>query len=133
MKSIFHKLLTELENNRQPVLATIISTKGSTPQVPGASALFSESGLLAGTLGGGILEGDASRNAAEVIEKSWLEGGLQKRNAVLDKWEEISDEMASSLEKGICIHIKRSDSYSVFLEPVYPLQKTEQSRKMPSG
>jgi len=193
VKSIFHKLLTELENNRQPVLASIIGTKGSTPQVPGASALFLESGLLTGTLGGGILEGDASRKAAEVIEKgssllyqynldadfssdkgaicggsaillldadpgkqmevfrdlersvgngksgvlatvikgkvkakierSWFEEGLQKRNAILNEWEEISDEMASSLEKGICIYIKRSDSNSVFLEPVYPLPK----------
>lgn len=38
------------------VLATLIKSAGSTPQKPGTSALFSRKGLMAGTIGGGILE-----------------------------------------------------------------------------
>lgn len=37
-------------------LAVVIDSSGSTPQVPGAWALFSEKGLEQGTVGGGILE-----------------------------------------------------------------------------
>ncbi len=48
------------------MLAIVIATRGSAPQVPGASALFSEEGLLTGTLGGGIMEGDATRRASEI-------------------------------------------------------------------
>jgi xanthine dehydrogenase accessory factor len=38
------------------VLATVVRTKGSTPQKPGSSALFNGDGLIAGTVGGGIVE-----------------------------------------------------------------------------
>lgn len=38
------------------VLATVIETAGSAPQVPGATAIFSRAGLVAGTVGGGLLE-----------------------------------------------------------------------------
>lgn len=39
------------------VLTQVIRTSGSTPQKPGSSALFNRSGLVAGTVGGGVLEG----------------------------------------------------------------------------
>jgi len=68
VKNIFHILLAELEENRPTALATILVTKGSVPQVPGASAIFSARGLLAGTLGGGILEGNATRRARKISE-----------------------------------------------------------------
>lgn len=45
------------------VLATIISTEGSTPRKPGSSALFSNKGLLYGTVGGGVLEGRVQKMA----------------------------------------------------------------------
>jgi xanthine dehydrogenase accessory factor len=48
-------------------LATLVAVRGSAPQVPGASALFSEQGLLAGTLGGGVLEGDALKQANKAV------------------------------------------------------------------
>ena len=59
-------MIGALENGRNPVLATVVATRGSAPQVPGASALFSGKGLLTGTLGGGIMEGDATRRASEI-------------------------------------------------------------------
>ncbi len=62
-------LVSELGKNIPLALATIIETKGSTPQVQGASAIFSLEGLIKGTLGGGILEADALKKALNAIQK----------------------------------------------------------------
>lgn len=63
MKPIYGRLLELLEGNPRLALATIIATEGSAPQVPGASAVFSETGLLKGTVGGGLLEAAAAKEA----------------------------------------------------------------------
>jgi xanthine dehydrogenase accessory factor len=68
MNNIYQKLLEELKAGKPLVLATIVSTKGSSPQVPGVSALFSEEGLLFGTLGGGVLEARAQETAIESLK-----------------------------------------------------------------
>jgi xanthine dehydrogenase accessory factor len=68
VKNIFHSLLIALEDDRPLALATILGTIGSAPQVPGASAVFSTSGVLSGTLGGGVLEGDATLKAAQALK-----------------------------------------------------------------
>jgi xanthine dehydrogenase accessory factor len=68
MKNIFVELLDRLKSNETIALATIIDTKGSTPQVPGASALFSPAGLASGTLGGGWLEGAAQKKILSIID-----------------------------------------------------------------
>jgi xanthine dehydrogenase accessory factor len=48
-----------LSNKGEPfVIATVISTKGSTPQKPGAKLLVRQDGSGVGTLGGGCVEGD---------------------------------------------------------------------------
>jgi xanthine/CO dehydrogenase XdhC/CoxF family maturation factor len=52
----FPKLVEILASGEGLVLATVVETEGSTPQVPGASAVFSAKGLEAGTVGGGVLE-----------------------------------------------------------------------------
>jgi xanthine dehydrogenase accessory factor len=69
MKNIYAHLLRLLEKKKPIALATIVETRGSTPQVRGASALFSADGLLAGTLGGGIFEADAQKKAAQALKK----------------------------------------------------------------
>jgi xanthine dehydrogenase accessory factor len=43
-------------------------TKGSTPQKSGSSALFSEKGLISGTVGGGIVEGKIQQIAIEAAQ-----------------------------------------------------------------
>ena len=68
MKNIYSKLVRESENNKPVALATLLDTRGSVPQVRGATALFSDVGLIAGTLGGGVLEADANNRAIEIIE-----------------------------------------------------------------
>lgn len=69
MKNIYVHLFNLLEERKSLVLGTIIDTIGSAPQVPGASALFSEEGLIEGTLGGGLLEFDAQKKALQVLKK----------------------------------------------------------------
>lgn len=69
MKNIYVHLSDMLKKKEPLVLATIIETKGSSPQVPGASAIFSTEGLRAGTLGGGPLEFSAQKRAVQIIKK----------------------------------------------------------------
>ncbi|MFH1755980.1 MAG: XdhC family protein [Candidatus Latescibacterota bacterium] len=67
MKNIYIDLAAKLTNKETVAVATIVETKGSSPQVPGASALFSPSGLIAGTLGGGWLEAAAQTKVLAAI------------------------------------------------------------------
>jgi xanthine/CO dehydrogenase XdhC/CoxF family maturation factor len=57
MKNFYLQILKNPQNIHDLVLATVIGTKGSTPQIEGSSALFSTSGLICGTIGGGVVEG----------------------------------------------------------------------------
>jgi xanthine dehydrogenase accessory factor len=68
MKNIYDRLLFALKSKRPLALGTIIETIGSSPQVPGASAIFSPDGLVAGTLGGGILEARAETEARAALK-----------------------------------------------------------------
>jgi xanthine dehydrogenase accessory factor len=61
----FAKLLETLVAGEGLVLATIVETEGSTPQVAGASAVFSKAGLVSGTVGGGLLEARVGSFAEE--------------------------------------------------------------------
>jgi len=91
MKNIYQRLLDELKKERPLVLATIVATEGSSPQVPGVSALFAEEGLLFGTLGGGILEARAQEKALESLEKG---------DSCLTKFDLYAD--ITSKEEAIC-------------------------------
>jgi len=90
MRSIYARLLRRLEEKKPFALATIIETRGSTPQMPGASAVFSSGGLLAGTLGGGLLEVEAQKKAQQALKQKasllfrfQLEGDLSSEEAVV--------------------------------------------------
>lgn len=68
----FPKLLETLAEGGRAghglVLAVVVETGGSTPQIPGATAIFSAAGLVAGTVGGGLLEARAEAAAAKALE-----------------------------------------------------------------
>ncbi len=70
-KNIFFALFKEMEKNNILSLATIVETKGSSPQIPSASAVFSTSGLVMGTLGGGILEGRCEQMAMKALKNRY--------------------------------------------------------------
>lgn len=117
MKNIYARLLDEQKDKRL-VLATIVSTKGSSPQVPGVSALFSEKGLLTGTLGGGILEARAEDKAMES-----LESGKPSLNR-FDLYADISSEEEAICggEATILFDAEPSDHEFIFQKMVQSLQ-----------
>lgn len=67
MRSIYQDILEKIRSGSGVILATVVQTKGSTPQKPGSSALFGEEGLLAGTVGGGPLEEEIQHIAESVL------------------------------------------------------------------
>ena len=67
MKNIHRQLLEHIQSGEHIVLATVVKTTGSTPQKPGSSAIFGEKGLIAGTIGGGHLEGEVEQIAKHAL------------------------------------------------------------------
>ncbi len=67
MNYSFPKLLEMLAGGRDLVLATVVEAEGSTPQVVGATAIFSQAGLVAGTVGGGLLEARVEAAAKDAL------------------------------------------------------------------
>lgn len=67
MNNIYFQILDHLPDDSPLVLATVTATVGSTPQKPGSSALFGPSGLISGTVGGGVLEGEIQKIAQRSI------------------------------------------------------------------
>ncbi len=81
MKNIYFTLAESGASLSGPVLATVTGTSGSTPQKPGSSALFEDGKLIAGTVGGGIVENRTSAYAAlctEAKESALLHFSLDK-------------------------------------------------------
>lgn len=69
MRTVFEKLLAMLEDGQDAVLATVVSTKGSTPRGGGSQLLAGGDGLAAGTIGGGVGEVQALALAAKLLEE----------------------------------------------------------------
>ena len=69
MREVFHEAVDRLENGESVVVATVIRTKGSTPQKPGAKLLVRQEGTGAGTLGGGCVEGDIWFAAKQLMQR----------------------------------------------------------------
>jgi xanthine dehydrogenase accessory factor len=66
-KNIYAELIRRLDDKERLAVATIIAARGATPQIPGAAALFSETALLLGTLGGGVVEAGAQGRAVRCL------------------------------------------------------------------
>lgn len=62
------RAIIQLNQEEEVAVATIISTKGSTPRKAGAQVLFYLDGRTAGTIGGGCGEAEVRRQAFRVIE-----------------------------------------------------------------
>ncbi|MSQ11116.1 MAG: hypothetical protein EXR48_00200 [Dehalococcoidia bacterium] len=69
MEEVYQAAVRELEQCKPGVLATVIRTKGSTPQKPGAKLLVRQDGSGVGTLGGGCVEGDIWFAAKTLLRK----------------------------------------------------------------
>ena len=69
MHEVFNEAVNKLEQGEQVVVATVIKTKGSTPQKPGAKLLVKQDGTGTGTLGGGCVEGDIWFAAKQLMQR----------------------------------------------------------------
>lgn len=67
MNNIYLQLLDRKAEEAPLVMATVTKAVGSTPQKPGSSALFNPIGLIYGTVGGGVLEGEVQKIAQKAI------------------------------------------------------------------
>jgi xanthine dehydrogenase accessory factor len=65
--SIYHQVKDFLDKGETLAVATIVSTKGSTPREVGAKMVVTAWGEILGTIGGGCGEADVKREAIEAI------------------------------------------------------------------
>jgi xanthine dehydrogenase accessory factor len=65
MKNIYLQITEPEQQSQGLVLATVTASRGSTPQKPGSSALFVQNTLIAGTVGGGIVESKVQEYAGK--------------------------------------------------------------------
>ena len=82
MKEVIQEAVKLLGENQPCVLATVVRTKGSTPQKPGAKLLVRKDGSGVGTLGGGCVEGDIWFAAKEILRRK---GGAEFRDYLLNE------------------------------------------------
>ncbi|MSQ25638.1 MAG: XdhC/CoxI family protein [Dehalococcoidia bacterium] len=82
MEQVFQEAERLLGAGQPFVLATVVRTKGSTPQKPGAKLLVRGDGAIVGTLGGGCIEADVWAEAKEILAEG---GGTQLRHFLLNE------------------------------------------------
>ena len=82
MKEVIQEAVKLLGEGEPCVLATVVRTKGSTPQKPGAKLLVRNDGSGVGTLGGGCVEGDIWFAAKEILRR---QGGPEFRDYLLNE------------------------------------------------
>jgi len=68
VREIYAKMAELEREGRRFAVCTVVRTVGSTPQVVGAKLIVDDLGRLAGTLGGGCVEGDAFVEAKRIIQ-----------------------------------------------------------------
>lgn len=76
MKQLFQAMLRAMDAGENLVLASVVRTAGSTPRGPGAHMLWSASGPLWGTVGGGPGEAQAMALCRQVLQ---ARAGLTRR------------------------------------------------------
>ena len=82
MKEVIQEAVNLLEKGESCVLATVVRTRGSTPQKAGAKLLVRKDGTGVGTLGGGCVEGDIWFAAKEIMR---FRGGPEFKDYFLNE------------------------------------------------
>ncbi len=82
MKEVIDGAIELLSDGQPCVLATVVRTKGSTPQKAGAMLLVRQDGTGVGTLGGGCVEGDIWFAAKEILRRG---GGPEFKDYFLNE------------------------------------------------
>ena len=103
-RSLTQALEAAREAGRRCALATIVSTKGSTPRKVGARMIVDPDTGLVGTVGGGCGEAEVIEAAYKVIET----GKAQRVNV------DLTDDLVS-WSPAVCGGVM-----DIFVEPVFP-------------
>ena len=82
MREVIQGAVDDLKDGQPCVLATVVRTKGSTPQKAGAMLLVRQDGSGLGTLGGGCVEGDIWFAAKEILRQN---GGPEFKDYYLNE------------------------------------------------
>lgn len=101
MKNVYSRITETAQQPQGLVLATVTGTMGSTPQKPGSSALFINNSLIAGTVGGGIVESKVQEYAGKCSltkESAYLHFSLD--NDITDKGASVCGGTISVLVDG---------------------------------
>ena len=69
MDTIYEQIKRFLDKGETLAVATVVSTRGSTPREVGAKMAVTAWGEILGTIGGGCGESDVKREAIEVIRR----------------------------------------------------------------
>ena len=69
MRTIYDDVVTRLEREESLAVATVIQTRGSTPQKVGAKLLVQEDGRTQGTIGGGCVEAEVWKEAMAALRQ----------------------------------------------------------------
>lgn len=66
---LYEKISEALRHGERLVVATVVETRGSTPQRSGAKLIVFEDGRMLGTVGGGCVEAEVWAQAREVLRR----------------------------------------------------------------
>jgi xanthine dehydrogenase accessory factor len=121
MKNVYLKILDLANSGTGLALATVINSVGSTPQKPGSSALFDRTGLIYGTVGGGVVEGTVE----DLALKSLLTKESSSINISLNKDISSREEAICGGEISILIDANPNNYIPVFEEIKKTLKKRE--------
>jgi xanthine/CO dehydrogenase XdhC/CoxF family maturation factor len=113
MDSIYHQVKELLDKGETVAVATIVSTRGSTPREVGAKMVVTAWGEIVGTIGGGCGEADVRREAIDVIRTK------RPRMVQVDLLDDISSDSPA-----VCGGIM-----NIFIEPWNEEEQTEGSQK----
>lgn len=101
---IFRELAQARQEGKAVALATVVATKGSTPQQKGARMLIYRDGNLSGTVGGGCVEADVVGAAQRLMRQK--EPAVCKFDLIADPGEPEGDVCGGIME--------------IFIEPYLP-------------
>ena len=101
MREFFREIVHALEEGRPVELVSIAASDGSTPRGAGAMMAVFPGGGITGTIGGGNVEFECQRLAAELLEIfQWSGADLECRDKLGRIREELADVPYSRNKKG---------------------------------
>lgn len=115
MSQVTQEALRLLSLGEPFVLATVVRTRGSTPQTAGAQIIVRQDGTLCGTIGGGCVEGDVWQQARYMLQQG---SGPLLREYVLNEEIVMRDGLVCGGTMYLFLEPMRTASHRQLLEAV---------------